>query len=292
MSQDCRRFSWSGAVDAEMQQSFTKDGFLVIEDFVSPQECDDLLSRSHTLIEQFDVAQNKVVFSASGQSHAAHDYFMQSAGKISFFLEQGAVDENGDLRKEKARAINKIGHALHDLDPVFSAFSRSKKMEILARNCGLEDPRLLQSMVICKQPRIGAEVNAHQDSTFLYTEPQSCIGLWVALEDATRENGCMWAAAGGHKSNLRQRFVHQDNASDNGMVMQVLDDTPFDECTTALEAPKGTVVVLHGRLPHLSHANLSEKSRYAYALHLIDGQAAYASDNWLQRPADMPLQGF
>jgi ectoine hydroxylase-related dioxygenase (phytanoyl-CoA dioxygenase family) len=39
----------------------------------------------------------------------------------------------------------------------------------------------------------------HQDSTFLYTDPPSCVGLWLALEDATRANGCLWGLKGIHK---------------------------------------------------------------------------------------------
>jgi phytanoyl-CoA hydroxylase len=48
-------------------------------------------------------------------------------------------------------------------------------------------------MYIFKQPRIGGEVTCHQDSAFLYNDPISIAGLWFALEDATTENGCLWA---------------------------------------------------------------------------------------------------
>jgi ectoine hydroxylase-related dioxygenase (phytanoyl-CoA dioxygenase family) len=42
----------------------------------------------------------------------------------------------------------------------------------------------------------------HQDNSFIYTEPQTCTGLWLALEDATILNGCLWAIPGSHKSNF------------------------------------------------------------------------------------------
>jgi hypothetical protein len=44
------------------------------------------------------------------------------------------------------------------------------------------------------------QVVPHQDSTFIYTEPLSCVGLWWALEDATKENGCLWAQPSGWHS--------------------------------------------------------------------------------------------
>ena len=60
----------------------------------------------------------------------------------------------------------------------------------------------------------------------------------------------------------------------------------------ALEAKAGTLVLLHGLLPHASGANRSGKSRHAYSVHLIDGTADYPADNWLQRPPEQPLRGF
>jgi len=59
-----------------------------------------------------------------------------------------------------------------------------------------------------------------------------------------------------------------------------------------LEAAEGTLIVLHGRLPHGSAPNRSVASRHAYALHVIDGRARYSPDNWLQRAPEMPLRGF
>ncbi len=102
--------------------------------------------------------------------------------------------------------IGAAGHELNELDPVFADFSYSSDIKALAKGAGLEKPSMVPSMVICKQPYIGGEVNTHQDSTFLFTEPETCVGFWIALEDATVENGCMWAAAGGHHSSLRHRF--------------------------------------------------------------------------------------
>ncbi len=92
---------------------------------------------------------------------------------------------------------------MHDLDPVFNRFSRSPQLKQLAADLEMQDPVLIQSMFIFKHARIGGVVDNHQDATFLYTEPASCIGFWFALEDATIENGCLWAKPGGHQTSLR-----------------------------------------------------------------------------------------
>jgi phytanoyl-CoA hydroxylase len=89
----------------------------------------------------------------------------------------------------KQKAINKLGHAMHVLDPAFRAYSNSVPHMNVINSLGLTQPLLAQSMYIFKQPGIGGKVRAHQDNTFLYTTPTSCIGLWVALEDATKDNG-------------------------------------------------------------------------------------------------------
>ncbi len=287
-----RRFAWpdKNAVQAhaEMRVAYAEDGYLICDGFATAQECAEMITQADKLIAAFDETEDQVVFSASGQSHAASAYFMDSASQISCFLEAGAVDEAGCLIKPKTQAVNKIGHALHDLDPVFSRFSHQNKCADVVRLVGLNNPLLLQSMVICKQPFIGGEVNSHQDSTFLYTAPESCIGLWLALEPATTANGCMWAARGGHTAPLKSRFHKQGDE----MVMTALSDAALADCTTPLEVDTGTIVVLHGRLPHLSHENKSATSRYAYAVHLIDGDSTYPEDNWLQRSAELPLRGF
>ena len=282
------RFRWQGHITDEMVSAYQRDGFLILDGFASADECAAMMTQTASLIDGFDEEAQRVIFSASGQSHAASDYFMNSASNISFFLEAGAVDEDGRLTKPKSQAVNKIGHALHDLDPVFSAFSHQAKMADLASAIGFKDPKLLQSMVICKQPHIGGEVNAHQDSTFLYTEPESCVGFWLALEEATLENGCMWAAPKAQNGPLHARFIR----GDDGMEMKQINDSDQAVCEVPLPAPAGTLILLHGRLPHLSPANSSSASRYAYALHVIDGTADYSQDNWLQRDESMPLRGF
>ena len=207
--------------------------------------------------------------------------------KLDFFFESKAFDKNGKITKPINLIINKIGHALHDLDPVFNNFSHRDDLDKISKSIGFIDPKLLQSMYIFKQPKIGGEVSCHQDSTFLYTEPESAVGFWVALEDATLDNGCLLVAKGSHKGPLRKLFTKKNNK----MEMVTLDETPFENTDTALEVKQGTLVLLHGRLAHYSSENKSNKSRHAYTLHVIEGKSKYPKGNWLQRP-NLPLKGF
>ena len=262
--------------------AYDRDGFLVLKDFLSAADCDALQARAGELVAAFDPGPARTIFSTRDQGHARDRYFRESGGSIRFFFEEEATDQPVPL------ALNKIGHALHDLDPVFDRVSRQPRLAELARALGFRQPLLLQSMYLFKQPHIGGEVGWHQDAAYLHTRPSTVTGFWIALDDADRDNGCLMALAGGHRGPLRQRF-HRVGAA---LVTDRLDATPWpDTPPVALEAPRGTLVVLHGLLPHASAPNRSGRPRHAYALHLIDGCAEYVSDNWLQRP-DLPLRGF
>jgi len=161
----------------------------------------------------------QTTFSTAEQGkHVGDDYFLNSNDKISFFLEPTAISKSSsgskpELTVPKTQSVNKIGHALCQLDPVFKKYTlENERIKDVARELGEhEDPlgwsqkqicqiepqaepssnAVLQSMIICKQPKIGAKVPVHTDSTFLYTHPATAVGFWIALEDVTETNGAL-----------------------------------------------------------------------------------------------------
>lgn len=268
---------------------FNSDGYLLIKDFCSANQCDELMKRGKELSQNFNFAGHTSIFQTKEQTRISDDYFLNSGGKISYFFEPDAFNENYDFKNNVFHSLNKIGHALHDLDPVFEKFSHSEQLKNLSKELKLQNYVIIQSMLILKHAKIGGVVDIHQDATFLYTEPSSCIGFWFALEDATINNGCLWAKPGGHKTTLRSWFKRK---SEGGTEMHIFDKTPLTtDGMIPLEVKKGTCIVLHGLLPHYSLPNKSKKSRQAYSLHIINNRAKYSSNNWLQRDMTQ-LRGF
>ncbi|HEY1697253.1 MAG TPA: phytanoyl-CoA dioxygenase family protein [Polyangiaceae bacterium] len=273
----------------EQLARYRRDGYLVLEGFAPDGECDELRARADALVDAFDPRERRSVFTTDEQARRTDDYFLGSGDQVRFFYEPLALDAKGEPTVPKALAINKIGHALHDLDPLFDRFSRAPRVERLVASLGLESPRLLQSMYIFKQPRIGGEVRCHQDATFLHTDPTSAmVGLWFSLEDATEDNGCLWAVPGGHRAGLQSLFVRHDD--DTTTTRTLGGETWSDGSLVPLPVKKGAVIVLDGLLPHLSKQNESSRSRHAYTLHLVSGHAGYPATNWLRRAA--PARGF
>lgn len=276
-----------------------QDGFLVLPGFKPAEEVAAACRRAHEIVAAFEPDARSSRFSTRDRSKLADAALLASAEAVHCFFEEEALDDAGRLRVPKAVSINKIGHALHDLDPFFDAFSHGPALAALAADLGLAQPQVWQSQLIFKQPHIGGEVGWHQDASFFVTTPQTVTTFWFALEDATLDNGCLWVRPGGHRgpgSVLREQYVCERPAdgSPPRLLMRALDATPWPTRDQAQPLPvaAGTLVVFPGLLPHCSEPNRSPKSRLAYTLHVTDGTAAYAPENWLQRSAALPVRGL
>ncbi|XP_020696520.1 phytanoyl-CoA dioxygenase [Dendrobium catenatum] len=270
----------TGNLSKEQLSSFNSNGFLVIESFYSLEEILEMRSRMVELLDGFDASSSASIFSTKNQQKLTDDYFFESAEKISFFFEEKAFGDDGRLRQPKELSINKVGHALHEIDPIFKKFSSSEKISSIFVSLGYKRPAVMQSMYIFKQPGIGGEVVPHQDNSFLYTEPPSCTGLWLALEDATIINGCLWAIPGSHKNGLVRRFIRDDNGVHFDQCSPFYDQKEF----VPLEVKAGTLIVIHGDLIHQSFENKSTTSRHALSLHVVDTDGyKWAKNNWIQR---------
>ncbi|XP_028070687.1 phytanoyl-CoA dioxygenase isoform X1 [Camellia sinensis] len=286
----------AGILSPDQLHCFQSQGFLVLESFASPEEVDAMRNRMDQLLDDFDCLSTASIFSTKNQQQTTDNYFYDSVEKVSFFFEEKAFDEDGNLKQPKQLSINKVGHgmwgilffffvlgSLHEIDPVFKKFSCSEKLSSLLLSLDYKRPVIIQSMYIFKQPGIGGEVVPHQDNSFLYTEPKTCTGLWLALEDATIINGCLWAIPGSHKNGLVRRFIRDEDGVHFDQPSPSYDEKDF----VSIEVKAGSLVVIHGDLIHQSFENQSSNSRHAYSLHVIDTVGCkWAPENWIRRKVD------
>ncbi|OWZ52203.1 phytanoyl-CoA dioxygenase family protein [Cryptococcus neoformans 125.91] len=289
----------------EQKQRWKEDGYLVLPSFFTDEETKDMLNEAKRLCDEFDIEGHPMTTfkTSADDAHVGDEYFLNSGDKIRYFLEPSSVTPATAVTPAKllvppAQSVNKIGHALAVLNPVFRKYTlETPKVSGLAKELGeQESPRVLQSMIICKQPRIGGVVPCHNDSTFLYTDPPSAIGVWIALEECTPQNGCLSFLPGSHRlSRTSTRFVRAPNGGTTFVnVLGVEPNTEnWDEMEGWKEAacPPGTLVLIHGSVMHKSPPNPSDKSRLIYTFHMIEGGngVKYDERNWLQPTKEMPF---
>eukprot|EP00762_Andalucia_godoyi_P007470 ANDGO_07841.mRNA.1 Phytanoyl-CoA dioxygenase 2 len=263
---------------------FGRDGYAIIPDFAPPSTLAALKQRMLKIVSGFESSKpsKTSVFTTNEQHRHTDDEFISSSNKVHVFYEQS-----------NKSVVNKIGHDLHTKDDVFRSYSYSSGIEKVCRILGMANPVPVQSMWISKSGRFGGEVSAHQDSTFLQTTPNdTCIGLWLAIDDATVDNGCLYCGPGSHAMGVKRRFNLTEDRHGCTFNTEYKYDTA--DCVP-VEVKAGTLVVLHGAVVHYSYANASAASRHAYSLHVVDlvpGVSDWSASNWLQRPPSDPFISF
>uniref|UniRef100_A0A2I3H457 Phytanoyl-CoA dioxygenase domain-containing protein 1 n=1 Tax=Nomascus leucogenys TaxID=61853 RepID=A0A2I3H457_NOMLE len=232
---------------------FQQDGFLVLEGFLSAEECVAMQQRIGEIVAEMDVPLHcRTEFSTQEEeqlrAQGSTDYFLSSGDKIRFFFEKGVFDEKASF----------CPTALHAHDPVFKSITHSPKVQ---------------------QPHFGGEVSPHQDASFLYTEPLGrVLGMWIAVEDATLENGCLWFIPGSHTS------------EELSLLRAHVPSCPGEGGCGAGGFLTWALVLIHGEVVHKSKRNLSDRSRQAYTFHLMEASGTtWSPENWLQPTAELPF---
>ena len=269
-------------INAEDAQ-FERDGFEILKQRLSESDISDLKSEIDQVVLNYDIEQERQVFRTDHRDRGNTETFLRSATKIHGFLEAEAVDEQGELTVPRHYALNKLGHALHDHLPIHRALARSSLTRTAFTTGQLGETSIDQSMVIFKPPRIGGDVRWHQDASYLLTKPSRVVGVWFALEDADRNNGCLWMAPGAHRSPLRERYEVNWTTREGELI--VIDHTPWpsEEQAIPIEVEAGQVVVFHDHMPHRSLPNRIDAFRRAITLHGHDTSASWCPENWLHR---------
>jgi ectoine hydroxylase-related dioxygenase (phytanoyl-CoA dioxygenase family) len=172
---------------------------------------------------------------------------------------------DGRMMIAKADAITFTIHLVSKSETL-KAFAQHEVFARLCQDIMGTPSRLYWDQAVYKKPGNPEEFPWHQDNGYTYTEPQQYLTCWVALVDATPENGCPWVVPGLHTKGTLQ---HQPT----DLGWQCLSNPDGAE---AVPAKKGDIVVFSSLTPHRTGPNLTDGVRKSYILQYApDGALAY-----------------
>lgn len=132
---------------------------------------------------------------------------------------------------------------------------------------------LWASSVFCKPPGVGLEVPWHQDGQYWPIRPRETVTVWIALDDVTRENGCMRVIPGSHRMG---EFSHEQSEREDLVLNNVLNDPRIDLASAYDVALTAGELSLHdANLVHGSQPNRSNRRRAGFAIRYMPATAHY-----------------
>jgi hypothetical protein len=132
---------------------------------------------------------------------------------------------------------------------------------------------LWASTVFCKSAREGLEVPWHQDGQYWPIRPRATVTMWIAIDDATAENGCMRVIPGTHRMG---DFTHEVSDREDLVLNNVLNDPRLDLATARdVVLAAGQVSLHHIALVHGSQPNRSARRRAGFAIRYMPSSSHY-----------------
>ncbi|HET9728539.1 MAG TPA: phytanoyl-CoA dioxygenase family protein [Acidimicrobiia bacterium] len=236
-----RDFTWEphragGTVTAEQARQYDELGYFVVEDAFDARVLaglDEELSRGDARVKEFLAGVEGGRFSVAG-------------------LDTQVVAPHAVTRSEYLRAF-----AAH---PVFAGLAR----DLIGPNV-----RLYWDQSVYKQPNSAEPVLWHQDNGYTYVEPQAYVTCWIAITDATPDNGCIAVMPGAHRDGT---LAHHSTP---------IGEECWGDWSSAVEVPvrAGSVVVFSSLTPHATKRNTTTDVRKAYILQYApDGAVVLRGD--------------
>ena len=172
--------------------------------------------------------------------------------------------EEIDISKQQLRAMHPHRYSRCARDWFLNARVASALATLLGR------PALgAQTMYYYKPPGAKGQ-GMHQDNFYLLAQPATCIAAWTAIDDATRDNGCLWVVPGSHRGDI---LCPSEGVSEKWMDYGDSHITKFPRETkpVPVEVPRGSTMFFGGNLIHGSGPNRTkDRSRRTFIGHYVD----------------------
>lgn len=174
--------------------------------------------------------------------------------------EAGAKDRLSELSgEERLDAVRKLFHFV-DYDARLKAASENPRLLAVIERLLGERSKMIQDMALIKPPRMGREKPWHQDKAYFdFPLESKVVGVWIALDAATLENGCMRVQPQGHQRGAVIHFKRRD--------WQICDSEIIGQPCVAAPLKPGGLLLFDGLLPHGTPTNFSASRRRALQFH-------------------------
>jgi len=250
------------ALTPEQAAHFAENGYVVVQDVISPETLRDLRARVEDICG--DIAK------AQAEAKARHSSGDREG--VTF------LSEGGGTATATKPALRKLA-ALAPSDPFFREIAASAKiLDVVAELTGGAKTIMLYSdQVFLKPAHCGSAKPLHQDnSNFKITPASTGITCWMAIDDATLENGCLRYVPGSHKLGL----VPHKSIKNTPHLIPESDE--FYQKEVPCPVPAGSAVFHHTLALHDSVANTSPHARRAWALHYANRAAESCVKPWAE----------
>jgi phytanoyl-CoA hydroxylase len=222
---------------------YRRDGYVVIRRLLTEQHVATCLDALTRLADAPEVG--------SGQNR-----------EQAFVALEAVVEPAQEETRQRIDMVRKFGN-FTDFDPALMRAAMSAKLHTTLdqiMGCGRV---LLQEMALVKPPRIGGEKPWHQDAAYFRgSDPGLMFGVWIALDPATRENGCMEVIPGSQRVGPVPHVPHADIN-----LCTIRPDHLHAERRVAVPLDPGDALVFHSLTHHYTAANRSDLRRRALQFH-------------------------
>jgi phytanoyl-CoA hydroxylase len=237
----------------EQIQQYWRDGFLAFTDVLSASEVEETRAAISELVQRVAQCENP---------EKKGPFWTLPGTRFGIQFEPGYEPQVDDPDMELK--IRKLMWYCEQHPRLNDFVERHPKVQGVLSSILGENPILFQDMALIKPPFIGSEKPWHQDDAYFAVTPLDMVcGVWIALDEATAENGCMHVLPGDH---LKGPLKHHHDR-DCEIMPDRLEKAGAQTRAVPIPLPPGGALFFSGLLPHQTPPNTSSERRRAVQWH-------------------------
>ncbi|MDJ1431536.1 phytanoyl-CoA dioxygenase family protein [Halostagnicola sp. A-GB9-2] len=235
----------------EQFEQYQAEGYVVVEDVLADETIDRVRERL--------------------REYTHGDREPETFGKqLEPAVERGEVDVD-----EPGDAVRKMeGLGMVEEDEVFEEVARDETIVSINEHLLGEHLKLLRSAAMLKPPHVGSEKSFHQDAAYYPIRPMDHVTVWIAVDEATLENGCMSVVPGEHTEGI---ITHETDEYETDIVIG--GEEYDDEDLVKLPMEPGDALFQHCLLPHYTEPNTTDSPRRALIMSYMDARSRFTQND-------------